>query len=305
MLYRWISAMPVNKLAPGCQDPWKTWIPFLTAWKLRYLVLPRLEVPMQVKIPFSNPSGINPERGYKRWLKYRGHLKVYHHTDHWAIMMPQPSSSTRNQGLYSHILRAKSTSNTFSYRPIYYAKKSDLVTGETYFVDLIRGLKWLQHQDNRGAYYYFCEDDQKCLWELPILDGLLIAKGQVMYGKQEEQWCSRRIIVVEKNRSNLHILRTNFRCETAVSREISLNILDTPTQWTRTSSHILNLRICRSTSSSTSLDINIKFDARADLVEWLSQLKLDFCHNLKEAQKTSQTHPTQGNWIIDFLLDCY
>lgn len=300
----------------------------------------------------------HPERG-KRWLKYRGRLKVCHHTDHWAII-PQPPISTLNQRWYIRIYcigvqggqdyppsakfsglsptskpslhsahvwyiaqESSITCITFSYsKPIYYAKKSDLVTGETYFVDLIRGLKWLQHQDNNGAYYYFCEDDRKSLWELPVLDGLLIAKGQVMYGKQEgttdddgeehqhQQWC-RRIIALEKTMSNLHILRTNFRCETAVSREISLNILDTPTtQWTRTSSHILNLR-CRSSSSSTSsLDINIKFDAREDLVEWLSQLKLDFCHTKLDeeersekevAQTTSQTHPIQGNWIIDFF----
>ena len=112
-----------------------------------------------------------------------------------------------------------------------------------------------------------------------------------------EQW-RRRIIALDN--SNLHILRTNFRCESAVSREISIDILssnsDTPIKWTRTSSHTLHLH------RSTSLDIHLKFDARDDLVEWLSRLQTELESSSPTTVTTTQSHPIQGNWIIDFFF---
>ena len=158
---------------------------------------------------------------------------------------------------------------------IFYAKKVDLETGVTFYVDLIRGVKWQWVQQGN---YYFCEDDGKCLWELPRISGLLITSlAQVMYAQDsrdggqgiEETWCRRLITLESKNtkESNLHILRTNFRYESAVCREITLDILDA--QWNRTSSHSLHL-----TTSSSKVTLEIKFDHREDLVRWLSQLDL-------------------------------
>ena len=240
----------------------------------------------------------NPQTKVKRWKPPRQQQQQQQHHQHTAgpkakiprTLQSLPSfgtlvpaydgqkAATGNVEDISQVKDHKYNPNaSLSNHLIFYAKKIDLETGVTFFIDLIKGVKWLQ-QGN----YYFCEEDGKCLWELPRISGLLITSlAQVMYAQdsrgggqasEETTWCRRLITLESKNakESNLHILRTNFRYESAVCREITLDILET--QWTRTSSHSLHL--ATSSSSNSKVSLEIKFDHREDLVRWLSQLDL-------------------------------
>ena len=108
---------------------------------------------------------------------------------------------------------------------------------------------------------------------------LIISLARVLYSQDNqdvdhESCWRRRIIVLEKNPTSgvisLHVLRTDFRCAAAVSREIRLHILDT--KWNRPSCHSLQLTF------SVFKTLDIKFDSREEAVRWINHLGTAILH---------------------------